>query len=49
MLAEILSNCIRKAEKNNWFPDQVPSSAWYSLLEKNEIDDVVVETILQNI
>ncbi len=49
LLAEILSNCIRKAEKNNWFPDQVPSSAWYSLLEKAEINDNVVETILQNI
>jgi DNA (cytosine-5)-methyltransferase 1 len=36
LLAEILGECIKKAEKNNWFPGQVPKSAWYALLEKPE-------------
>ncbi|MBK8831521.1 MAG: DNA cytosine methyltransferase [Saprospiraceae bacterium] len=36
LLAEILGNCIRKAEKNNWFPGEVPASAWYSLIERAE-------------
>lgn len=35
-LAEILGECIKKAEKNNWYPNEVPSSAWYALLEKPE-------------
>ena len=33
LLAEILANSIRKAEKNNWTPGKVPKSAYYSLLE----------------
>jgi DNA (cytosine-5)-methyltransferase 1 len=33
LVAEILANNIRKAEKNNWLPGKVPKSAYYSLLE----------------
>ncbi|MBZ9753676.1 DNA cytosine methyltransferase [Mesorhizobium sp. ESP6-5] len=33
LLAEILGNCIRKAEVNGWFPGQVPASAYYSLID----------------
>ncbi|TJY33378.1 DNA (cytosine-5-)-methyltransferase [Pontimicrobium aquaticum] len=36
LLAEILGECIKKAEKNNWFPGEVPKSAWYAQLEKPE-------------
>lgn len=34
LLAEIIANNIRKAEVNNWFPNEVPPSAWYALIEK---------------
>ena len=33
LLAEIIGNLIRKAEINNWFPGQVPKSAFYSLID----------------
>ena len=34
LLAELIAINIKKAEKNKWYPGQVPSSAWYSLIEK---------------
>jgi DNA (cytosine-5)-methyltransferase 1 len=36
MLAELIANNIRKAEKNGWFPGKVPPSAYYALVEKEE-------------
>ena len=36
LVAEMLANNIRKAEKNNWLPGKVPKSAYYSLLESPE-------------
>jgi DNA (cytosine-5)-methyltransferase 1 len=33
MLAELIANNIRKAERNKWMPGKVPSSAKYSLIE----------------
>ena len=38
MLAEVLGNNILKAEVNDWFPGSVPSSAFYSLVEKTDSD-----------
>lgn len=35
LLAEILGNCIRKAEVNGWFPGAVSASAHYALIEGN--------------
>ena len=35
LLAEVLSNNIKKAETNNWYPEKVPPSAYYALVEKN--------------
>jgi DNA (cytosine-5)-methyltransferase 1 len=35
LLAELIANNIRKAEVNNWFPGKVPTSAYYSLVEKS--------------
>ena len=34
LLAEIIGNCIKKAITNNWTPESVPKSAWYSLIEE---------------
>lgn len=39
LLAEIIGNNIRKAEANDWFPGQVPPSAYYSLVEKESVSD----------
>lgn len=36
LLAEIIGNNIRKAETNNWYPGQVPPSAFYSLVQKED-------------
>lgn len=36
LLAELIGNTIRKAEVNGWFPRKVPSSAYYSLVEKSK-------------
>ncbi|MDA7991054.1 MAG: DNA cytosine methyltransferase [Gammaproteobacteria bacterium] len=33
LMAELIANCIMKAEKNNWRPGNVPKSAYYSLLD----------------
>ena len=43
MLAEILANNIKKAEINNWYPNEVSASAWYSLLEKQNFENPVLE------
>ena len=37
LLAQILGENILKAEQNNWFPNAVPDSAYYSLIEKEDI------------
>lgn len=34
MLAEVIANSIKKAEVNNWYPNSVPASAYYALIEK---------------
>ena len=36
LLAESIANNIQKAEKNNWFPGEVPPSAYYALIEDYE-------------
>ena len=40
LLAESIANNIQKAEKNNWFPGEVPPSAYYSLIEDYEADKI---------
>ncbi len=40
MLAELIANNLIKADKNNWFPGSVPKSAYYSLIERNENEDI---------
>jgi DNA (cytosine-5)-methyltransferase 1 len=36
LLAEIIGNNIQKAEVNGWFPEKVPASAYYSLIERQD-------------
>jgi DNA (cytosine-5)-methyltransferase 1 len=43
LLAEILANNIKKAEVNRWFPNEVPPSAWYALIEKEETKQNTLE------
>ncbi len=38
LLAEIIGNNIRKAEVNGWFPGKVPASAYYSLVEREDLN-----------
>jgi DNA (cytosine-5)-methyltransferase 1 len=38
LLAEIIGNNIRKAEVNGWFPGKVPASAYYSLVEREDLE-----------
>lgn len=42
LLAEVIAANIKKAEVNNWFPGEVPSSAWYALLEKPESHNLTI-------
>ena len=42
LLAELLANCIKKTEKNNWKPGTVSKSAYYSILEASPEDDLLV-------
>ena len=42
LLAELLANCIKKAEKNNWRPGAVSKSAYYSVLEASSEDELLV-------
>ncbi|MGI0026899.1 MAG: DNA cytosine methyltransferase [Nitrosopumilaceae archaeon] len=42
LLAEMIANNIRKAEKNKWYPEKVPKSAYYSLLENPKDYDPIV-------
>lgn len=41
LLAEIIGNNIKKAEVNDWFPGRVPPSAYYSLVEKESVADLL--------
>jgi DNA (cytosine-5)-methyltransferase 1 len=34
LLAELIANNIRKAERNGWYPGHVPASAYYALVEQ---------------
>lgn len=43
LLAEIIANNIKKAEVNNWYPDNVSPSAYYSLIEKEASNQIVVK------
>ncbi len=43
LLAELIATNIKKAEKNNWFPGEVPSSAWYSLIEKPDSVELTLD------
>lgn len=36
LLAELIANNIVKAEKNGWYPGEVPKSAYYALVEPPE-------------
>ena len=38
LLAELIGNNILKAEVNGWYPNRVPSSAYYALVEGSSID-----------
>ena len=40
LLAESIANNIQKAEKNNWFPGEVPPSAYYSIIEDYQADKI---------
>jgi DNA (cytosine-5)-methyltransferase 1 len=43
LVSELIGNNIRKAEKNGWFPGQVPASANYSLIDREgspELEEV---------
>ncbi len=44
LLAELIANNIRKAEVNGWFPDEVPTSAYYSLVER-EGEQLTIPTL----
>ena len=43
LLAELIANNIRKAEINAWYPGKTPPSAYYSLIEKEDKDSILVE------
>ena len=36
LLAEVIGNNINKAEMNNWYPEKVPASAYYSLIDRDD-------------
>jgi DNA (cytosine-5)-methyltransferase 1 len=36
LVAEMIGNNIQKAEKNGWFPGKVPTSAYYTLLDRDD-------------
>jgi len=40
LLAELVANNMLKAETNKWFPGQVPASAYYALVEKNNASKI---------
>ncbi len=49
MVAELLGNCIRKAEANDWRPGQVSDSAyrtWLEPIEMEQLDILAVEGVL---
>ena len=41
LLAELLANCIKKAEKNNWRPGTVTKSTYYSILDASSEDNLL--------
>lgn len=46
LLAEVIGNLIKKTEINNWYPGNVPKSAYYSLIEtgisfKDEFKNII--------
>ena len=41
LLAELIGNNILKAEMNNWYPNKVPSSAYYALVEASSTGQVL--------
>ncbi len=43
LLAQIIGENIIKAEKNNWFPGEVPNSAYYAIIEKKEEEQLKLE------
>lgn len=42
LLAELLANCIKKAESNGWRPGAVSKAAYYSVLEAPSDDELLV-------
>jgi DNA (cytosine-5)-methyltransferase 1 len=50
LLAEIIGNNIKKAEVNGWFPGNVPASAYYALIERENVaDDMAMDCEDQNL
>ncbi|MNG09647.1 Modification methylase AplI [compost metagenome] len=43
LLAQILGENILKAEQNEWYPGNVPDSAYYSIIERNDSQEIKVE------
>lgn len=39
LLAELIANNIRKAERNVWYPGRVPASAYYALIEHEDREE----------
>tara|TARA_Y100000385_G_C13083510_1_gene635186 strand:- start:4 stop:2430 length:2427 start_codon:yes stop_codon:yes gene_type:complete len=44
LLAEVIGNCIVKTEKNNWRPEDIPSYAYYSIIEEPESNEKTVNS-----
>jgi len=42
LLAELIATNIRKAEVNNWYPGEVPRSAYYSIIKKSDNDEEIL-------
>ena len=40
LLAQVIGENIFKAEQNNWFPGLVPDSAYYSLIERDDRENI---------
>ncbi|MGM0582848.1 MAG: DNA (cytosine-5-)-methyltransferase [Bacteroidota bacterium] len=45
IVAEYIANNILKAEVNNWYPDKVPHSAYYSIIEKDNSDELTKDIL----
>lgn len=44
LLAELIANNILKAEKNNWHLGEVPTSAYYSLIETDDQENEIIKS-----